>query len=269
MASDSSGRACTGKSVSIFVPARQVHSQKQLHEASPEEVKIPKALLLAVVSQGCCPVQLSFMLHRALDGAGAVDFHEMPMSGSLGVLDRRCLGEIAEFLPLPDRLAFRSGGQKTLQVAVPLNSDGADVWRLALQFTRGKMREKAKRDLQKFKDEVVAETHGFRERLVEETEGFRQRLRTETANLDVRIAAVEARTENMVNKVTKLENQVSRDEETLATTVKLICQFKRRIKELEQQDAQMIIWQQQELIADLQQKLCEEQKKQFAARASL
>jgi len=252
-----------GKSVNFFVPAgRNQKNSRLLHDvASPDdEVKVSKALLQAVVAQGCCPVQLTLMLHRALAGAKSVEFKELPMSGILGFLDRHSLGEISEFLPFRERLDFRMCSQKTLQVALPLNSDGGHLWRLALQVTRGSMREKAKQDLESFKAEVEAETRDFRDRLMEQTEGFRDQLRTETANLGTRIAAVEARTEGIQMKVTTLENRVCRDEETLAASVRLISQLRRKVSEFQKQDAQCIIREQETIIADLQRQLREQER---------
>lgn len=139
--------ASTIKCMTVTTPApyclQHGGSTACLHSGQ-DDVRIPRKMVQAVLSQGCCPVQLHMLLRRAVQRSdNALIPSETITFGSLGVLGVECLVQIFQLLTFPEHLACRASARAFILWVMPVDCGTCNLWLTALDATRRRLKEEA------------------------------------------------------------------------------------------------------------------------------
>ncbi|CAE8714890.1 unnamed protein product [Polarella glacialis] len=240
-------------------------------------IQIPKAVLLDVIKQGCCPVHLTMRLHRALrstkNGVGHVMMDsQIRVSGCLGVLDKRSLAEVAAYFTVTDSLACRTCAREPLQWSLPSDCGERGLWFLALNAIRVKLKNQIASDFRQWRERSEArlaaldaalgarltasvETGNQIESLREQIESLRSRCDAQEARLNVQEARIDALESRAAAAQAEEVWEVQQDMSLRGGLGNLQNSL---LPVLEQPDVgklQEVIWQQEEFIQHLQHQL--------------
>lgn len=259
---------CTRKSITLALPVSQCSkhggSAACLH-GSQDDIRIPRKTIQAVLSQGCCPVQLHMILRRALHNPDSITIaRETTVSGSLAVLDSECLVQVAEWLTFPERLACRTSARASVHWVMPVESGATNLWLTALDATRRQLGEIAVLETQRRRLEFEQQTH----RVAEQLSGIIRNqatlstrcnsLETRCDSLGAKVDATEAKLARMQARIVQLEKHSRKAIEDQQFLKDITVQQQEKIFALQHRDTsvlQDVIWQQEDLINQLQQQV--------------
>lgn len=258
----------TTKSITLALPVSRCSEHGGSAACSPgrqDDIRISRKTIQAVLSQGCCPVQLHMILRRALHSPDSIAIaKETMVSGSLAVLDCECLMQVAECLTFPERLACRTTARASVHWVMPVECGATNLWLTALDATRTQLGEIAVQENQRRRSELEQQTHRVAEQLSgiirnQSTLSARcNSLETRCDSLGAKVDATEAKLARMQARIQQLEKHARKLTEHEQVLKDITVHQQEKICALQQRDTSLlqdVVWQQEDLINRLQQQI--------------
>lgn len=260
--------SCTRKNITLALPVSRClkhgGSAAWMHSRQ-DDIRIPRKMVQAIVSQGCCPVQLQMILRRALHNVDDLVFAgETMVSGSLAALDYECLVQVAEWLTFPERLACRTSARASVHWVMPVDCGATNLWLTALDATRKQLGEMTALEVQRRRSEFEQQTR----RVADQLSGIIRNqatlsarcnsLETRCDSLGAKVDATEAKLARMQAKIVRLEKHARKAIEEQQVLKDITVQQQERIFTLQHRDTsvlQDVIWEQEDVIGQLQQQI--------------